>query len=158
MADTIPSIAAYFWSKVSIPETQADCWSWAGSVNEKGYGRFWDGRSSQWRMAHRVAYEFLKGDIPDGQMIRHLCHNRLCCNPAHLEPGTAKDNAQDAVEAGRFTRGSVNGNSKLTDEMVLYIRRNPDGLKGRAIADKLGISPATVSEVKNGKVWRHVAA
>lgn len=156
MADVSPIITARFWSKVAIPETTPDCWEWHGTLSEKGYGRFRIGNMSM--RAHRFAYEFLKGDIPDGQMIRHLCHNRLCCNPAHLEPGTAKDNAQDAVEAGRFTRGAVNGNSKLTDEMVLYIRRNPDGLKGRAIADKLGISPATVSEVKNGKVWRHVAA
>jgi len=87
-----------------------------------------------------------------------MCHNRLCCNPAHLAPGTAKDNAQDAVEAGRFTRGTVNGNSKLTDGDIVAIRRNVDKLTTRELAMRYGVAVGTISNVRTGKIWRHVAA
>lgn len=154
MADLSPITLAVFWSKVAIPENRSECWEWQSTRSEKGYGRFSvDGR---WISAHRLSYELVNGPIGDGLIVRHMCHNPRCCNPNHLASGTSKDNAQDAIEAGRFTRGTVNGNSKLTDEMVLYIRQNPDKLKGRDLASKLGISPATVSGVKNGRVWRHV--
>lgn len=154
MADVVPITAALFWSKVEIPPNESDCWTWTHGVNGNGYGRFRFNNGQ--KSAHRFAYEFMNGPAPEGMVIRHLCHNRLCVNPRHLAIGTSKDNAQDAIEAGRFSRGTINGNSKLTDEMVLYIRQNPDRLKGRDLASKLGISPATVSGVKNGRVWRHV--
>lgn len=156
MATITPITTALFWSKVRVPENQVDCWEWTVGTNANGYGRYCSG--SRKIAAHRFAYELVKGPVPDGLVVRHLCHNRLCCNPNHLAAGTSKDNAQDAIEAGRFTRGSVNGNSKLNDEAVVYIRQNPDRLKGRDLARKFGISPATVSGIRNGRVWRHVAA
>ena len=155
MADLPPITVAVFWSKVSVPASRSDCWEWHSTVNSQGYGRININR--KWIAAHRLSYELVNGPIEDGLIIRHRCHNRLCCNPNHLEKGTSKDNALDAIEAGRFARGSINGNSKLTDDLVRYIRRNPDRLKGRDLADKLGLSPATISGVKNGRVWKHVA-
>jgi hypothetical protein len=154
MATATPITTALFWSKVRVPENGAGCWEWTSTLNANGYGRFCTQREKI--AAHRFAYELVKGQIPEGLHIRHLCHNRLCVNPAHLLVGTPKDNAQDALDAGRFSRGNVNGNSKLDDETVRYIRQNPDNLKGRALAAKFGISPATVSGVQNGRVWRHV--
>lgn len=156
MADLAPITLAAFWSKVSVPTVRSDCWPWESTVNSQGYGRFHLDR--KWIAAHRLSYEIVNGPIGDGMVVRHSCHNRLCCNPNHLLQGTSKDNAQDALSAGRFSKGTINGNSKLNEEIVDYIRRNPDRLKGRDLASKLGISPATVSGVKNGRVWRHVAA
>lgn len=156
MADNSPITLALFWSKVDIPSNVSECWQWTRRQTDNGYGRF--RHKGKWYAAHRVSYEILNGEIPEGLQVRHLCHNRLCCNPAHLAVGTAKQNVQDSIEAGRFTKGSVNGNSKLTDDEVIYIRRNPDKLTGRELAQRFGISPATVSGIKNCRVWRHVAA
>lgn len=154
MADFSPTTLARFWSNVRVSHRSCDCWEWRSTLNANGYGRFChDGKKFA---AHRLAYKLVHGDFDDDLVIRHRCHNRLCCNPAHLLAGTQKDNARDAIEAGRFTRGSINGNSKLDDDAVRYIIQNPDKLKGRELAQKFGISPATVSGVRNGRVWRHV--
>lgn len=66
------------------------CWPWRGSIETTGYGRaWWDGRNE---MAHRVAYLLAKGPIPAGLEIDHLCRNRPCQNPAHLEAVTQRVN------------------------------------------------------------------
>lgn len=156
MAEITPITLAMFWSKVRIPENPTDCWEWTATTTANGYGRHWI--APQWVAAHRFAYKQLRGPIPDGLQMRHLCHNRLCCNPMHLEPGTAKENAQDSIDAGRFTRGTVHGNSKLTDDQVIQIRQNPEGLKSYQLAQKFGVSTGTISNIKSGKIWRHVSA
>lgn len=154
MADMSPITLALFWSKVAIPANHADCWLWTGTQNDTGYGRF--RIASRWAAAHRYAYKALKGPIPDGMQVRHLCHNRLCCNPMHLEIGTAKENIQDSVVAGRHPHGGTNGNAKLGNEAVIYIRQNPDRLTGNQLAEQFGVSKGTISNVKSGKIWRHV--
>lgn len=154
MADITPITLAMFWSKVRIPENPSDCWEWTSTLKENGYGRFtFDGGRA---LAHRWAYEQLRGPIPDGLQMRHLCHNRLCCNPMHLIPGTAQENIQDSVDAGRHPHGRTNGNAKLTDEQVIHIRQNPEKLKSYQLAEQFGVSTGTISNVKSGKIWRHV--
>jgi len=59
------------------------CWEWTGSLDQNGYGMVrWQGPT---RRAHRVIYELVRGPIPDGMEIDHLCRNRCCVNPDHLE-------------------------------------------------------------------------
>jgi hypothetical protein len=67
-----------------------DCWQWTRPVGDGGYGRIWDGR--QTIAAHRAVWRVLVGSIPDGLELDHLCRNRRCCNPDHLQPVTAKVN------------------------------------------------------------------
>ncbi|MFF2054137.1 HNH endonuclease signature motif containing protein [Leifsonia sp. NPDC058194] len=76
-----------FWPKV---DAGGDCWEWQGAVRQDGYGAFWF--KGQMTTAHRVAYELLMGPIPLGLQIDHLCKNRQCVNPDHLEPVTAELN------------------------------------------------------------------
>src|SRR5262245_21521692 len=66
------------------------CWQWMGEVTKNGYGRIYWGYKH--RPAHRVAYEAYRGPIPEGMTIDHLCRNRACVNPAHLEPCTIRVN------------------------------------------------------------------
>ena len=78
-----------FWEKVNKLGPNG-CWEWLASKTKAGYGQFWlDGTMVY---AHRVTYLAMVGPIPDGLQIDHLCRNRGCCNPAHLEPVTPKTN------------------------------------------------------------------
>ena len=77
-------------SLYTIAPDQSGCWHWVGVTNPFGYGRVrFDGKL---RMAHRVSYEAYIGPIPDGLDIDHLCRNRSCVNPWHLEPVTEREN------------------------------------------------------------------
>ncbi|MGY5129225.1 HNH endonuclease signature motif containing protein [Streptomyces nigrescens] len=73
-----------------IVETPAGCWQWTGYLLPNGYAQFW--RGGQKLYAHRVAYEAVRGPIPDGLVIDHLCRNRGCANPDHLEAVTSRIN------------------------------------------------------------------
>ncbi len=69
-----------FWAKVSKTRT---CWVWTATTLPTGYGRFrYQGRL---QLAHRVAYMLEVGPIPDGYTIDHLCRNRACVRPSHLD-------------------------------------------------------------------------
>jgi HNH endonuclease len=71
-----------FWIRVGLP-TVSGCLPWIGHVAKSGYGAY-PHRGGQVR-AHRVAYIEAYGSIPDGMIIDHLCRNRSCVNPDHLE-------------------------------------------------------------------------
>lgn len=70
------------------------CHVWTAGKAGNGYGSFWLGRT---RLAHRVAWEWAKGHIPDGRQLDHLCRNRSCVNVDHLEPVTCRENVLRGV-------------------------------------------------------------
>ena len=76
-----------FWQNVekSSPEK---CWLWIGSKIYKGYGKYKND------FVHRISYEITKGKIPNGLTIDHLCFNKLCVNPKHLEAVTNSENVK----------------------------------------------------------------
>lgn len=83
MAPKKRGVQERFWEKV---EKTDSCWIWKGGLMGGGYGK-WENSN-----AHRFAYKTLVGDIPEGLQLDHLCRNRQCVNPKHLEPVTAKVN------------------------------------------------------------------
>lgn len=76
------------------------CWIWIGTKDSSGYGQF--GYNKKNVRAHRFSYELFIDNIPDGLIIDHLCRNRLCVNPKHLEPVTYKENNRRG-ETGKIT-------------------------------------------------------
>lgn len=66
------------------------CWEWHGDLQTDGYGRIW--LNGKTRYVHRVLYEEFRGPIPDGVQIDHLCRNRCCANPRHMELVTSGEN------------------------------------------------------------------
>lgn len=91
-----------FLDQVTKTET---CWLWTGAASPEGYGAFGvgskrDGTSRVVR-AHRFAYEETVSPVPEGFELDHLCNNRSCVNPAHLEPVTHEENIRRAVERRR---------------------------------------------------------
>lgn len=70
-----------------IEESQSGCWQWTGSKNMDGYAKLsFRRRDRKWQESvHRIMHELFIGKIPDGFQIDHLCRNRGCVNPAHLE-------------------------------------------------------------------------
>ena len=93
MSDQITSAAGSFWARV---EKSTGCWIWRGSVGVWGYGQFQPRRGRNLR-AHRVAWELIRGPIPQGLVLDHLCRNKLCVNPDHLEPVTNRVNTLRGV-------------------------------------------------------------
>ncbi|MEU9606399.1 HNH endonuclease signature motif containing protein [Streptomyces sp. NPDC048057] len=71
------------------------CWQWTGYLMPNGYARF--SVAGERRYAHRVAYEAVHGPIPDRLVIDHLCRNRGCVNPDHLEAVTQRINVLRGV-------------------------------------------------------------
>lgn len=84
------------WSRFRL---EGECWVFTGKPNAAGYGRISvDGQSL---LLHRFVYELLVGPIPEGLFLDHLCFNRPCANPAHLDPVPPKINTQRSWAAGR---------------------------------------------------------
>lgn len=110
-AATKPTIEERFWSKV---DKSGDCWVWTAAKYSNGYGHF--GLSAErGAIAHRHAWEDLRGAIPDGVHIDHTCHNRACVNPAHLRLVTPKQNLENIGVLRRDNTSGVHGVHRYRD-------------------------------------------
>lgn len=83
-----------------------DCWEWNGTITACGYGslRYHHKGKSMIFLAHRVSFVIFKGRIKDGLVIDHLCNNRKCVNPFHLNETTIYENAVRAIRSPQSKR------------------------------------------------------
>ena len=119
---TIPeNRKARFMARVEIREN--GCWYWLGAINKTGYGvSSIDGQKT---LAHRAFWIFENGQVPEGMDLDHLCRNRACINPEHLEVVTRSVNLRRGFEA----RGCRNGH-KFNNEDFSIVHRS-DGTTER---------------------------
>lgn len=99
------------WPKIEI----GACWVWREGCarTRDGYGQFWLG--GQMRLAHRVVYELLVGPIPDGLHLDHLCRNRACVKPDHLEPVSNGENQARGMKSYALRDKCRRGLHDITD-------------------------------------------
>ena len=113
---------ARFWSKVEIGGKD-ECWRWLASFDGRSYGQFCLRHGKNVR-AHRYAYEQIRGLIPPGLDIDHLCRNRWCVNPWHLEIVTRRTNLLrgDTLAAGEADRTHCPSGHPYDEENTYHYR------------------------------------
>lgn len=155
-----------FWSRVCI-KTQEECWNWS-RAKSGSYGSVrWriDGKTGAFA-AHVVALFLTSGErarSSEGKVVRHLCGNPSCCNPAHLKVGTHAENWHDAkmhgteMRAKNQVRGERQHLSKLTSASVLEIRkRYLAGETQSRLASEYGVTQAAIGYIVRRDTWKHI--
>lgn len=147
----VDAIGRQTWRKLDDPKDKLlasvaagpnACLIWTGTRNTHGYGRL--RVSGVHYYAHRLSYEIHIGPVPDGLVLDHLCRNRACVNPHHLEPVTAEENtrrgaavithcprghAYDEVNTRRRSNGTRD--CRACERMRDQQRHTPSALQGK---------------------------
>ena len=124
-------------------DSATGCWNFRGRPNNDGYCMFV--KDGVTHLAHRYFYEKHRGPIPEGMEPDHLCRNRRCMNPDHLEAVTHTENMRRASA------------TILTVDAVSEIKRLPN-VKARILAERFGVKKCTIDAVRCGKNWKDVQA
>ena len=133
-------------SLVALGTSPNDCWEWTGCANKRtGYGKKqWLGET--W-LAHRWVWTMLFGTIQKDMTINHMCSNRICVNPHHLEVVSSIDNVRHGA------------GTKLTLEQASEIKESGKNRKwgdGKKLAEKYGVSGALIHDIWNGRAWKDI--
>lgn len=160
MSRLVESLApARFWAKVS---KSPGCWEWTGYLNNMGYGQL--SLNNRCTYAHRYSWILAHGEIAKGLCVLHRCDNPKCVRPDHLFLGTKKQNSEDMMKKGRWTRpfirrsvGEQVHSSKLKAIDIPVIRgRIQSGEPLQVIARSFGVSHGAIYHIAKGNTWSHV--
>lgn len=117
------------------------CWNWNGYVSSAGYGGNVAGPGGRAMSAHRAYYVRARGPIPEGLALDHLCRNKRCVNPDHLEVVTPAENNRRA------------STTKLSADDVATVRAEARRGNHASLARRFGVSRSLISMVAEGKRW-----
>jgi len=133
-----------FQEKIDI-SCENGCWRWMACTFNTGYGRaYWNGPD---KLAHRVIYTILVGEIQNKLFCCHHCDHPHCVNPDHIFLGTQRENVHDMIQKGR-------GVSKLTLEKARQIANDPKPYL--TIAKAYGVSLQAINSIKCGRSWKDI--
>lgn len=135
-----PKDPIYLMSRIAIAPN--GCWNWKLATN-KGYGVMGHPFKKRLKMfVHRFSYELFVGPIPEGLVIDHLCRNRRCANPAHLEPVSQKVN-----DLRGFSFFAVNARKT-------HCKRGHEYVEGSYAISKRQERRCRACNVLNAREWR----
>ena len=119
---------------------ETPCWQWQLAKTPKGYGWVWDRTGPA--LAHRVYYEAHHGPVPDGLELDHLCGERSCVNPDHMDAVSHAENCRRGRRA------------KLTRPEVAEILASSE--TQRVLARRFGVTPGHIVRIRKGRCWGDV--
>lgn len=143
-----------FWQHVNKNGPNG-CWIWNRYRQRQGYG--WVCVKGRYWLAHRLAWEFVKGQVPAGLFVLHKCDNPPCVNPDHMFLGTHQDNCDDKIAKGRMAVGEMVKRVVLNERKVKRIRwLRKRGLDYTRIGELVSCTPGCARAAVT-TYWKHVA-
>lgn len=139
MPNRLPSRIA---TKIHV-SPDSGCWNWTACVTATGYGRVWDGHRADW--AHRVVYRLTRGEIANGKVLDHLCRNRRCVNPDHLEQVTDRENT---------VRGDCPDVTRTRHRAKRYCKRGHPLFGGNVYLDRRGCRVCRTCQKAHAAAYR----
>lgn len=142
---------------------ETNCLEWQRSCTGAGYGQFYI--NQRHKLVHRLMAQLVLPNPENKPVVMHLCDNRKCINPDHLQWGTTKENAQDCFNKGRMVIPNNKGrsrkpgvaNTKLTQEQVLEIRLMDNSIYTfKQMGEMYGVTRSLIGYIRNNKIWQNV--
>lgn len=156
MKDVLCPLESRFWNNVD-KRGENECWEYKGTPSQTYPVIRRHGKQIR---ASRFSYELHYGSIPKGLLVCHRCDNPRCVNPAHLFLGTAKDNANDMINKGRWNgaKGEQVKGSRFKEADIQFIRQCDldKSMSVEQLAKKYGVYKYYIRKIQRKEYWKWV--